>query len=182
MYARIGRYPDGDEEREINVVIHNYDTWNMDGTLAILVVPMLKQLIKTKHGAPLVDAEDVPPSLRPNENDIDAYNYSGHTDDNFFKRWDYVMGEMLFAFESKIDDSWESKYFSYDDDFNIEFEPCGQAQLRLFPDEEGNTVDHEYYSMKSTSSNFDKEGYQQEAERIQNGFRLFGKYYQSLWD
>ena len=28
---------------------------------------------------------------------------------------------------------------------------------------------------------WDKEGHTKEAERIQNGFRLFGKYYQGLW-
>jgi hypothetical protein len=46
--------------------------------------------------------------------------------------WDWALTEMIFAFESKIDDDWF-------------------AQAR-------------------------------DEERIANGFRLFGKYYQSLWD
>jgi hypothetical protein len=33
-----------------------------------------------------------------------------------------------------------------------------------------------------TPSRFDKEGYNKYRERINNGFRLFGKYYESLWD
>jgi hypothetical protein len=29
---------------------------------------------------------------------------------------------------------------------------------------------------------WDSEGHTKEGERIQNGFRLFGKYYTALWD
>ena len=182
MYVRIGRYPEGEDEREINVVIHGYDTWNMDNTLAYIVLPMLKQLTKTKHGAPWVDPQDVPEALRPDDNEIDAYHFGGMTDDNFFKRWDYVLGEMIYAFEKEVSgDDWESAYFTRDST-EIEFEPEGPAQLRLFPDEQGNMEDHEFYSMKPTHSKFDKEGYMKESDRIRNGFRLFGKYYQSLWD
>lgn len=182
MYVRIGRYPEGEEEREVEVVIHNYDTWNMDNTLAYIILPMLKQLSKTKHGAPWVSSEDVPENLRPSDMEVDAYHFAGATDDNFFRRWDYVLGEMIFAFESEFND-WEEKYWTHDPDSKIEFEPEGPAQLRLFPDEEGNTEDYEYYSLKSTGvTSTDWEGRNKEAERIQNGFRLFGKYYQSLWD
>ena len=52
----------------------------MDHTLAMIIVPMLKQLKETKHGAPFVDDEDVPEELKSTsapakENDWD-------TDDN----------------------------------------------------------------------------------------------------
>ncbi len=36
----------------------------MDYTLSHIVVPMLKQLKETKHGAPFVDDEDVPEELK----------------------------------------------------------------------------------------------------------------------
>ena len=42
-------------KRKIKVKIDNYDTWSMDHTLAYIIVPMLKQLHETKHGAPFVD-------------------------------------------------------------------------------------------------------------------------------
>ena len=46
---------------QINIVrIDRYDTWSMDHTLADIILPMLKQLDATKHGAPHVDDEDVP--------------------------------------------------------------------------------------------------------------------------
>jgi hypothetical protein len=63
------------------------------------------------------------------------------------------------------------------------YKGVGPAQLRLFPNEDGETEDYEFYEMvRSAPSRFDKEGYQKYGERIENGFRLFGKYYQSLWD
>ena len=63
---------------KINYVkIDRWDTWSMDHTLAEIVLPMLKQLKKDKHGAPLVDDEDVPEELKstsaqPRENEWDT--------------------------------------------------------------------------------------------------------------
>ena len=51
--------------RDIRYVkIDAWDTWSMDTTLNRIILPMLKQLKKDKHGAPHVDNEDVPPNLR----------------------------------------------------------------------------------------------------------------------
>ena len=45
---------------KINYVkIDEYDTWNMDGTLADIILPMLKQIKESKHGSPNVDGEVV---------------------------------------------------------------------------------------------------------------------------
>ena len=107
MKVYIGRYPkDTNKEQKVNVQIDKWDTWNMDATLAHIIVPMLKQLKATKHGAPLVHDEDVPEELhRPVGYDHDSYD----TDDNWFKRWDYVMDEMIFAFERK-NTHWEDTF------------------------------------------------------------------------
>ena len=65
--------------RKIKVRIDNYDIWNADYTIALVVLPMLKLLKEKKHGSPLVDDEDVPEHLRStaapakeNEWDTDA--------------------------------------------------------------------------------------------------------------
>ena len=107
MKVYIGRYPkDHNKEQKVNVQIDKWDTWNMDATLAHIIVPMLKQLKATKHGAPLVYDEDVPEELRrPVGYDHDSYS----TDDNWFKRWDYIMDEMIFAFERK-NTHWEDTF------------------------------------------------------------------------
>lgn len=184
MKVEIGEYPDvGDQKVEVH--IDKWDTWNMDHTLSHIVLPMLKQLKKTKHGAPNVDKEDVPRHLWPEEQDVLRYKEVGETDDNFFKRWDWVMDEMIFAFETKVGElsEWEEQFYESSELPTFESVGIGPAQLRLFPDEDGATEDYEWYEMKC-SGNFksDWDGRKKYQERISNGFRLFGKYYESLWD
>ena len=100
--------------RKIKIRIDPYDTWSVDHTLALIIVPMLKQLKEKQHGAPNVDDEDVSENLRstsakPKENDWD-------TDEFHFARWDFALDEMIFAFESVADDSWEDQFYSGETD------------------------------------------------------------------
>jgi len=157
------------------VKIDRWDTWSMDHTLAPIILPMLKQLQKTKHGSPGVDDEDVPEELKstsapPKENEWD-------TDENWFKRWDWVLDEMIFAFECKVDDSWEEAFRSGVHDY-----------ITVPVDKDGNEVpkgEHKFWQMRDGPKNTfkcDYDGMRVVEARIQNGFRLFGKYYQALWD
>ena len=144
--------------QKIKVRIDKWDTWSMDHTLAPIILPMLVQLKRTKHGAPWVAVADVPKELRPTKKDINAYNKDGSTDDKFFKRWDYVLDEMIWAFEQKNRDHWEDDYYGP----YIESED----KRKLFGRFEW----------------IDDEGRQKHQTRMTNGFRLFGKYYENLWD
>ena len=114
MKIKIGKYPKHrwyhnflyklgiKNEQKVSVRIDNFDTWSMDHTLAYIIEPMLKQLKLTKHGAPDVDNKDVPKELRSDaiEGDVSVTH---------FKKWDWVMDEMIFAFESKHND-WEEQF------------------------------------------------------------------------
>lgn len=149
----INRIIDKRAGQKISVRIDRWDTWSMDHTLSHIIVPMLKQLKESKHGAPFADDEDVPEELRstsapPKESEYDL-------DDNHFKRWDWVMSEMIWAFEQKMRDDWEGDYYKYEDDPN---KPLG---LKLVWE--------------------DRDGRKAHQERMTNGFRLFGKYYENLW-
>ena len=140
--------------QKINVRIDHYDTWSMDHTLAHIVLPMLVQLHKTKHGAPWVDDEDVPEELRstsapPKKDEYDL-------DDFHFKRWDWVLDEMIWTFEQKARDDWQGDYYEYEDDSSATF------GLKLVWE--------------------DREGQKAHQKRMSNGFRLFGKYYEAMWD
>jgi hypothetical protein len=158
-------------KRTIKVKIHKYDTWSADYTLAHIILPMLKQLKATKHGAPFVDDEDVPEELRsthaePKENEWDV-------DSNHFKRWDWVMDEMIFAFECKLDDSWEDAFRSGEHDTiwtPTSFDEEGKPEMYRMEDGPNNTYECDYEGMKVVQ------------KRIDNGFRLFGTYYSGLWD
>ena len=185
MKVNIGPYID-EGERIVDIHIDKYDTWSMDDTLAHIILPMLKQLKETKHGSPNVDSGDVPPELRCNDVSSKAYWTNGETDEKFHDRWDYVMDEMIYAFQAKIGD--DPDFFFEDDEpqyeiTKIEWKGIGPCQLRLFPDETGSMEDYELYEWVSGArGRFDKEAHAAYHERIQNGFRLFGKYYESLWD
>ena len=157
------------------VKIDYWDTWSMDHTLAHIVLPMLKQLKATKHGSPLVDDEDVPEHLRSTA--APAKENEWDTDENHFKRWDWALDEMIFAFECKVDDSWEDAFRE------------GEIDMLWVPvDVHGNEVpkgEHKFYRMTDGPKNTykcDYDGMKIVETRIQNGFRLFGKYYQALWD
>jgi hypothetical protein len=157
------------------VKIDRWDTWSMDHTLAHIVLPMLKQLKATKHGAPFVDDEDVPEHLRSTA--APAKENEWDTDANHFARWDWAMDEMIFAFECKVDDSWQDAFRS------------GEHDILWVPvDAHGNEVakgDHKFTEMRrgpNDTYQCDYDGMKVVEARVQNGFRLFGKYYQGLWD
>ena len=156
---------------KINYVkIDRWDTWSMDHTLAYIILPMLKQLKDSKHGAPNVDDEDVPKELRS----IYAFPKEEYdVDGNHFARWDWVLGEMIFAFECKNDESWQDAYRSGEIDWKSE--ACGW-------DENGKATMYKHVDGPNHTYKCDYDGIKVVEDRIQNGFRLFGRYYQNLWD
>ena len=148
--------------RKIQVRIDKYDTWNMNDTLAHIILPMLKQLKATKHGSQFVDDEDVPVHMR--HGDPEGYDNWVHY------KWDWVLNEIIWAFEQELNDDWEAQF---------------THGTPVYVDEE---VEHEKYgtcyTFKQTNPDYwvDREGIKAYNERINNGIRLFGKYYRGLWD
>ena len=183
MKVKIGKYPKHrwyhnflyetlgiKNDQNVSVRIDNYDTWSMDYTLAYIILPMLKQLKETKQGAPCVYPEDVPTELRPTKKELKAYTKNGETDSKFFERWDWVMDEMIFAFESKHND-WEEQFQS------------GEHDVAWIEITEGKLKGHsEMVKGPNDTYEVDWEGRKAYQERITNGFKLFGKYYENLWD
>ncbi len=76
----------------------------MDHTLAHIILRMLEQLARDKHGSPMVDAEDVPFEL---QGDTDKQEYLIHD------RWDWVMKEMIYAFDCKVNKEEPFMRFDY---------------------------------------------------------------------
>ena len=179
MKVFLGPYEDNSEQREVSVDIDAYDTWSADHTLALIIEPMLRQLKETQHGAPYVDPDDCPKELRPNE--VNEHE----TDDTHFARWAWVLDEMIFAFAT-MNSEYEDEFWDGHDVYTpIETVGVGPAQLRLFPDDDGSIEDYETYEMKENPNRkvkFDKEGLRKIEERMDRGFKLFGKYYRGLWD
>lgn len=159
-------------KRKIKIRIDKYDTWSMDSTLSMLILPMLKQLKETKHGYPLVDDEHVPEHLRstaapPVENAWDL-------DDNALPRWEWVMDEMIWAFEQLQPDFDDEAQFS-----------SGNLEMIMVPADP--SIDptgtmKQLVRGPNDTYKVDTEGLKVHHDRIQNALKLFGIYYRNLWD
>jgi hypothetical protein len=164
---------DRKKKREIKVHIDRWDTWSMDSTLGHIIRPMLRQLKATKHGSPFVDDEDVPEHLRSTTAPelSQEKKDTGHVDGNHHARWDWVLDEMIFAFDSLDggpNQDWEDQFTTGEYDFRFKkIKEDGTSQMVHGPNHTAKT---------------DWDARRAYAERVANGFRLFGKYYQSLWD
>jgi len=143
-------------KRKIKVKVDNWDTWNLDNTLAHIILPALKQFRGNLQGGPKVDDSDVPPGIK--SKDAPPVKSEFDTDEFWFKRWEYVLDEMIFAFEMHVDDEAESKFFDHS-----QVNPKDDLKQQI------------------SKIGYDKKGLEAFQKRKQNGFRLFGKYYRHLW-
>jgi hypothetical protein len=158
MKVNIGRYPKGDKDRKISIKIDPWDSWSADHSIALIAVPLLIQLKETKHGSPNVDDADVPEHLRSTA--APAKENDWNTDDNWHLRWDYVMGEMIYAMQEIANHNKGEEIFWDDSEVDETKDIMEQVQ-----------------AMK-----LDRKGHDAYHDRIQKGCELFGKYFQSLWD
>jgi hypothetical protein len=159
--TRVCQWIEARKKRQIYIRIDKYDSWSADHTIALIAVPLLKQLQLTKHGAPLVDDEDVPEGLNLRSYETDKLKANEwDTDANHFRRWDWVLGEIIWALEQKTSDDWESQFYSKVDP---------DLKSKDFNEQMANTV-------------IDAVGMQAWQERKTRGYKLFGKYFENLWD
>ena len=170
LLARFCNWVHSKQKRQVIVKLDRWDTWNMDSTLALIVLPMLKQLKVSQHGCGSVDDGDVPTHLssiaapaKENEWDIDS---------NHFKRWEWVMGELIWTFEQMQPDcDWDAQYHT------------GVHDTKWIPNEiDGKVVTYTMEKGPLDTHVFDSIGHQRHQDRITAGLKLFGKYYQNLWD
>ena len=158
MQVKIGKYPKkAHKERKIKIRIDPWDTWNMDHTLALIILPMLKQLKETKHGAsgdmPAFSqtSDYVQPSFPfYKEGDEAAWN-AGH------EQWNEIMDKMIWSFEQLLDDDYESRFWIK--------QPRYSRELGCI-----------------TGGVYNEKAALLYEERLREGFELFGKYYRGLWD
>ena len=80
------------------------------------------------------------------------------------KKWDDIMDEMIWAFEQKLRDNWEGDYYEY----------------RGRGPEESKDPDSLLFDLKLVWE--DPKGRAAHQKRMTAGFKLFGKYYENLWD
>lgn len=158
----VERWVENRTERKITVKIHDYDVWGMDHTLSLIIVPMLKRLKEKKQGSPHVDDADVPDELRSasaRPTLTEEEQHFGYADANFHARWEWALGEMLWAMEQVVDEDADSAFYEHPPENDSL--SCAELVRRM---------------------KFDKAGYLKWQARKQHGLLLFGKYFEALWD
>jgi hypothetical protein len=146
------------KKRKIVVKLDPWDTWSVDHTLALIIAPLVKQLRDTKSGYGWIADEDVPEELRSDK--VPAKEY-GNWDDNAEKRFEYVLNEIIWTFECLASDNdGEDQFYDHSESNN--------------PNDDLGT--------QISKLKVDRDGLKAHWERINNGTRLFGKYYRNLWD
>lgn len=177
MKVNIGNYP-RKGNRKIDIQIDGYDTWSMDNTLALIILPMLLQLKATKHGVPSQFA-DVGGAGHEDQDSFDFYKES-HAEafDHAIKEWDEILDKMIWSFQQLAIDDYDKQYHH------------GVAEMdwietdKQYPNPITGKIEKTYQMVdKNPDSHwYDHVGHQMHEERIQEGLELFGKHYRSLWD
>lgn len=98
MKIRI-KEPNNDGHQKSKVTIHDYDLWNLDYTLALVIRPALIQFRDKANGVSHIEACDLPPELAYSPSEARNHNYQLTTD-----RWNWLMDEMIWAFGCIIED------------------------------------------------------------------------------
>lgn len=165
--------------RKVKVRIDNYDIWNMFETLSVIILPMLIKLKDDKHGSPFVDVTDVPEHLQISGYDdcsdqlcLKFENHENYIDESWditHRRWDWILNELIWTFEQlQPDCDWEDIYRD------------GETELDLteYPEDVGKIVVPVRWKKKAK---YDWDGMRAHQDRIDNGLRLFGRYFQGMW-
>jgi hypothetical protein len=166
-------------ERKIEINIEKFDTWSLDYSLALIILPALLQLKLTKHGIPSEFAE-VGGEDWTSQNSFDFYKES-HNEafDEGCKRWEEVLDKMIWSFQQIAIEDYDDQY--HHGKINLGWK---KVPDKLFPNPVSGIQEPLYQMVDKNPDEhwYDHKGHMLHEERIQEGLDLFGKYYRSLWD
>jgi hypothetical protein len=177
MKVNLGKFRDNDANRTVKVVINDYDTWSLDYTLALIILPALLQLRQSKSGTPgefMLDISGDPNAVqRSFDFHIETYN---ETVDKAHEKWENILDKMIWSFYQLVRDDYAKQYHH------------GKMELSFEPIEMTNPVTGKTETMQQMIDKnpdehwYDHVGHDLHVERVQEGLELFGKYYKALWD
>lgn len=178
MKVNIGKfYKNGN--RNINVKIDRFDTWNLDATLAYIILPALVQLRAEKHGVPSEFANIAGGGDHEMQLSFDFYR---DTYDESFdiacKQWDETLDKMIWSFQQIAIEDYDNQYHH------------GEAKIswletdQQYPNPTTGKMESTYQMVDENPDEhwYDHVGHLLHEERIQEGLDLFSKYYRNLWD
>lgn len=180
MKVNLSKYPKGEGKRRINIEIEPFDTWGLDHTLSLIILPALIQLKNTKHGVPSEFVNDMSDSW----NGQSCFDFIKEDSDTVFDagcaKWEEILDKMIWSFQQiSIDDDYDSKYHHGKMDIGWEKIPNDLQSTVAAGSKEP------LYQMIDKNPNehwYDHIGHNLHNERIQEGVDLFAKYFRDLWD
>jgi hypothetical protein len=170
LLTKICNWVDKKRKRKVKIKIDKYDTWSMDDTLALIILPMLKQLRDTKHGSP----GTMPAFSQTSNSGQYCFDFYAEGDndawDKGHEQWKEKLDEMIWAFEQlQPDCDWENQYWIVQPELDLSDYPEDEGKLSI-------------PVRWKTEGKCDYEAMKKHSDRIQNGLELFGKHFTSLWD
>jgi hypothetical protein len=177
MKIKIGPYP-RKGHRKVDIHIDNYDTWNMDNTLAQIIYPMLLQLKATKHGVPS-DFAEVGGESYESQDSFDFYKEdTNKLFEEKIKGWDEVLDKMIWSFQQLAHDNYDDRYHHGVGEYDwVETD-------KQYPNPVTGKMEPTYQMVDKNPDEhwYDHVGHKLHEDRMQEGFELFGKYFRNLWD
>lgn len=178
MKLKIGKFFKRQEGQKVNIEIEPFDTWNLDHTLASIILPCLLQLKETKHGVPS-EFGDVGGAGYDMQDSFDFYKDSHDwAFEQNCKEWEKILDKMIWSFQQLSSEDYEEKYHHGSPNYDwvksdkTYFNPLTNKVESTYKLVDKNPEEHWY----------DHVGHNLHQEKIQEGLDLFGKYFMSLWD
>lgn len=176
MKARIGKYLSRRLPR-VNIEIEAFDTYSLDHTLALIILPALIELKNAKQSIP-IEFGDVGGDHSSPQYCFDFYNDT-HPEafEKGIEHWEEVLDKMIWSFQQIVEDNYSNQYhhgelkWDWEETDEDMFNPITNTTEKAYRMVDLNPGEHWY----------DSEGHKLHEERIQEGLELFGKYYNSLW-
>jgi hypothetical protein len=177
MKVKIGKYTKA-APRRINIAIDKYDTWSMDHTLALIILPALLQYKEIHHGVPNEFADHTGDDNANSQMSFEFYKESHDwAFEESVKKWDEALDKMIWSFYQIVVDD-DSKYYH------------GKAEYdwvksdKQFPNPVSGKVEDTYQMVDKNPQEhwYDAVGHMEHEKRVQEGLELFGKYFRNLWD
>lgn len=159
------------------VIISSNDVWNLDSTLANIILPMLLQLRSESTGIPSEFVNRYGGDMDDNYCFDFIHEDQDRTFDLGVDKWHEALDKMIWAFHQIASDEYSDQYhhgvssFSWEPSeitfYNPLTKQVEKTSKLVDKDPDGHWTDYD--------------GMKIHEERIQEGIELFGKYYRSLW-
>jgi hypothetical protein len=178
MKVNIGKYYKSSNKRKVDIKIDKYDTYSLDHTLALIILPALIQLKQTMHGVPSDFAEV------GGEDYHDQLSFDFYAEDQkemFAKRceaWNETLDKMIWSFQQIALEDYDQQYHH------------GEAKYdwvksdKQYPNPISGKMEDTFQMVDKNPNEhwYDFVGHQEHEKRIQEGLDLFSKYFRNLWD